>query len=116
MFLPPQYRLLVSRAVYSSLAFVMLFVIAGCKTAQADPTFAAVVDASDPAAAELGAQLQTLAGTVAGPVGFMAAGLFLPIIWAFVKNTLKGTASAAGTAVTDAAKTVGLPVTEAPKA
>lgn len=100
-----------------SLAVVCLLAIAGCRAApQGTDTTAGWVpdEKTEAAASEFGTQLQSLAGSALGPLGYMATGFFLPIIWQFFKNTVKGTAAAAGTAVTSAAKTVGI-TTEAPK-
>lgn len=102
--LPPKFKALTGILFISAVALVLL----GCKAAQVDPTVGAAIDAGDPAAAELGKSLQDLAGKAAGPVGYMAAGYFLPIIYAFVKSTLKGTTAAASTAVKSAAASVGL--------
>ena len=100
-YLPPRFRLIVGVAFVTAFALIL----AACS---AGPEVAAAVDAGDESAAALGTELQNLAGKAAGPVGYMAAGFFLPIAYAFLRSTLKGTAAAASVAVKDAAKSVGM--------
>ena len=103
MYLPPRIRLIVGVASVTAFALILAACAAGPEVAEALNPYAAEGDS-----ASIGTELQNLAGKTAGPAGYVAAGYFLKVLYAFVKSTVKSTASAAKVAVAEAAKAVGI--------